>query len=70
MEGFAESEDERLVTPQDIFIQKRGELLLGRDKEIQMLADFTAAEMKDDDLDEASRVLFVIAHSGMGKSSL
>ena len=59
-----------MVTPQDIFIQKRGEFLLGRDEELQVLTNFMEAETQDDDLDEAIRVFVVLAHSGMGKSSL
>uniref|UniRef100_A0A7M5VFT2 DUF4062 domain-containing protein n=1 Tax=Clytia hemisphaerica TaxID=252671 RepID=A0A7M5VFT2_9CNID len=65
-----ENETECLTTSQDIFIQKRGEFLLGRDKELRMLQEFSDAEMCDDDLDAAQRVLFVVAPSGMGKSSL
>ena len=51
----AENETERLTTSQDIFIQKRGEFLFGRDKELRMLREFTDAEMCDDDLDVAQR---------------
>ena len=65
-----DSDSKKMVTPQDIFIQKRGEFLLGRDEELQVLTNFMEAETQDDDLDEAIRVFVVLAHSGMGKSSL
>lgn len=68
--NLATNRDTKIVTPQDIFIQKRGERLLGRDEELQILTNFTEAEAQDDDLDEAMRVFVVLAHTGMGKSSL
>lgn len=60
----------RLTTPQDIFIQKRAHRLLGRERELEILENFTEVEMVDGELDLAQRVLFVCSHSGAGKSSL
>lgn len=60
----------RLITAQDIFIQKRAHRLLGRERELEILENFTEAEMADGELDLAQRVLFVCSHSGAGKSSL
>ena len=66
----SDANERRLVSPQEIFIQKRSHLLLGREKELESLENFTEAEMVDGELDLAQRVLFVCSHSGTGKSSL
>lgn len=57
------SEVEKMQEMQDIFIEKRGQLLIGREKEFQAITDFVQSEGRE-------KILFVIAEPGTGKSSL
>lgn len=68
---------------QEVFVQKRGEFLIGRDKEMRMLTDFLridetkitqtkeskAEENVNEREGERKRICFVIAEPGTGKAA-
>jgi len=58
------SESDKLSMIQDIFIEKRGRLLIGREHEIEAMMNFVS------NLEDDEKCLFVIAEPGTGKSSL
>ena len=57
------SETDKQQLMQDVFIAKRGELLIGREDEVNSMMDFTCNESE-------GKCLLVIAEPGTGKSAL
>lgn len=57
---------------QEVFVQKRGEFLIGREEELNILMDFLRTrEGNDNDINEGGkRMCFVIGEAGSGKASL